>query len=81
MMLCKNMKAMFCKPDVDTDFFDIVTGVLQRDTLASYLLIICLDFILQMSIDLMKENDLTLEKTRSRRYPAKPLWMQTMQII
>ena len=38
-----------------------------------YLLIICLDCILRMSIDLMKENGFTLEKVRSRRYPAQTI--------
>ena len=33
--------------------FDIVAGVLQGDTLAPYLLIICLDYILQTSIDII----------------------------
>ena len=32
MMLYKNMKAMVHSPDRDTDFFDIVTGVWQGDT-------------------------------------------------
>ena len=40
----------------DTDYFDIVTGVLQGNTLALFLFIICLDSVLWMSIDLMKEN-------------------------
>ena len=37
MMLYKNTKEMVRLPDGDTNFFDIVTGILQRDTLASYL--------------------------------------------
>ena len=32
--------------DGDTDFFDIIAGVLQGDTLAPYLFIICLDYVL-----------------------------------
>ena len=48
--------------DSNTDFFDIVAGVLQRDTLETYLFIIYLDYILRMSIDLMKENGLILKK-------------------
>ena len=32
----KNTKAMARPSDGDTDFFDIVTGVFQRDTLAPY---------------------------------------------
>ena len=31
--------------DGDTDFFDIVSGVLQGDTLAPYLFIICFNSI------------------------------------
>ena len=42
-MLYKNRKAMVCSPDSDTDFLYIVTGSLQRDTLASNLFIISLD--------------------------------------
>ena len=37
MMVYKNMKAMVHLPDGDTDFFNIVTGVLQRHTLGLYL--------------------------------------------
>ena len=73
MTLYKNMKAMVCSLDEDTDFFEIVTGVLQGDTLYPYLLILCLDYILQTFIDLIKENSFTLEKARSRRYPAKTM--------
>ena len=58
MMLNKNMKVRVkvrvCSPDGDIDFFDIVAGVLQGDILAPYLFIICQDYILQTSIDLMK---------------------------
>ena len=43
MMLYKNTKVKVCSPDGDTDYFDIVAGVLQGDTLAPYLFIICLD--------------------------------------
>ena len=37
MILYKNTKVKIHLPDEDTDFFDIVTGVLQRDTFAPYL--------------------------------------------
>ena len=62
------MKAMVHSPDGNTDFFDIVTGVLQRDTLAPYLFILYLDYIPQMSIDLIKENGFKLKKAKSRNY-------------
>ena len=73
MMLHKNTKVKVCSQDGDTDFFDISTGVLQEDTLAPCLFIICLDYMLQTLIDLMKENDFTLAKARSRRYPAQAI--------
>ena len=50
------MKVKVCSPDGDTDFFDIVTDVLEGDTLALYLFIICQEYVLQMSIDLMKKK-------------------------
>ena len=53
--------------------FDIVAGVLQGDTLAPYLFIICFDYVLRTSIDLMKENGFKLAKERSRRYPAQTI--------
>ena len=66
MMLYKNTEVKFHSPDRDTDFFDIVAGVLQGDMLAPYMFIICLDYALQISIDLKKENGFTLVKARSR---------------
>ena len=59
-------------PDGDTDYFNIVAGVLQRDTLAPYLFIICLDYVLR-TIDKIKENGFKLSKERSRRYPTKTI--------
>ena len=73
MMLYKNMKIKLCSPDGDTDYFDIVAGVLQGDTLALYLFIICLDYVLRTSIDLMKENGFKLAKERSWRYPTQTI--------
>ena len=60
-------------PDEDTEYFDIVAGVLQGDTLAPYLFIICLDYVLRTSIDKIRENGFELTKKRSRRYPAKTI--------
>ena len=72
MMLNKNTK-MKVRSLNGTDFFDIVIGVLQGDTLAPYLFIICLDYVLRTPIVLMKENGLILKKVRSRRYPAQTI--------
>ena len=73
MMLYKNTKIKVRSPGGDTDFFDIVADVLQGDIFVPYLFIICLDYVLRTSIDLMKENGLTLEKAISRRYSARTI--------
>ena len=72
-ILYKNTKVKICSPDGDTEYFDIVAGVLQGDTLAPYLFIICLDYMLRTSIDKVWENGFELTKKRSRRYPAKTI--------
>ena len=64
MMLHCYTKAKVRSPDGDTDFFDIVTGILQGDTYAPYLFIICLDYVLRTSIGLIKENSFTLKKKK-----------------
>ena len=50
-ILYRNTKVKVLSPDGYTEYFDIVTGVLQGDTLAPYLFIICLDYVLRISID------------------------------
>ena len=72
MMLYRNTKVKVRSPDGYTDYFDNVAGVLQGDTLASYLFI-CLDYMLRTSIDKMKENGFKLTKERTRRYPAQTI--------
>ena len=42
-MLYRNTKIKVHLLDGDTDFFDIVAGVFQEETLAQNLFIICLD--------------------------------------
>ena len=73
MMLYRNTKVKVRSPDGDVDYFDIEAGVLQGDTLALYLFIVCLDYVLKISIDKIKENGFKLTKERSRRYPAKTI--------
>ena len=77
MMLYKNTKVKVRSQDGDTDYFNIVAGMLQGDTLAPYLFIICLDNVLRTSTDLMKENGFKLAKKRSRRYPAQTIRTRT----
>ena len=68
-----NTKVKVRSPDGDTEYFNIVAGVLQGDTLAPYLFIICLDNVLRTSIDNIRQNGIVLIKKRSRRYPAKTI--------
>ena len=71
MMLYRNRKVNVRSPDGDTDYFDIVEGVLQGDTLAPYLFIICLDHVLRTSIDKIKENGFKLTKGKKQKVPRK----------
>ena len=73
MMLYKNTKVKVSSLDGDTDYFDIVAGVLHCETLTPYLLIIYLEYVLRTSIDLMKENGLKLTKEKITRYPAQTI--------
>ena len=72
-MLYRNIKAKVCSPGGDTVYFDFLACVLQGDTLAPYLFIICLDDVLRTSIDKIKGNGFKLTKERSRMYPAKTI--------
>ena len=73
MILYKKMKVKVRSLDGDTDYFNIVACVPQGDTLARYFYIICLDYVLRMSIDIKKDNGLKLVKERSRKYPAQTI--------
>ena len=50
MILYRNTEVKVRSPDGDTEYFDIVAGVLQGVTLASYLFIICLTCLERRSI-------------------------------
>ena len=61
------IKTVVCSFDGFINFFDIVAGVLQGDTLVPYMFI-CLDYVLWTIIDLIKENGFILKKTRCSWY-------------
>ena len=61
---------MVRSPDGDTDFFDISAEFLHGDTLASYIFLICLDYVLRKALDKNNELGFTLAKRKSKRYPA-----------
>ena len=73
MMLYRNTKVKVQSPDGVTNYFNIIAGVLQGGTLALYLFVICLDYMLRTSIDKIKENGFKLTKERSRRYPTQTI--------
>ena len=73
MMLYRNTIVIVRFPDGDTDYFEIVAGVLQGHTLAPNLFIIYLDYVLRTSMDKMKENNFNLTKERSRKYPTQTI--------
>ena len=73
MMLYESTKAKVRSPDADKDFFDITTGILQGDTLETYLVIVCRDYVSRPFIDLINENGFSWTKARNRRYPMKTM--------
>ena len=72
-ILHRNTKVKVRSPDGDTEYFNIVAGVLQGDTIAPYLFIICIDYVLRTSIDKIRENGFELTKKRNWSYPAKTI--------
>ena len=71
------MKVKVRSPDGDTDYFDIVVGMLQGDTLGSYVFIICLDYMFRTSIDSMKANGFTPAKERKETEDTPRKLLQT----
>ena len=67
-ILYKDTMAQVLTPDGDTEFFENLAGVLQGDTLAPFLFIIALDYVLR---DATSESTigLTLTERQSRRHP------------
>ena len=58
-------------PGGETELFDIIAGVLQRDTLAPRLSVIVLDFALRMTID-GKEEELGFHLERRKKRRIRP---------
>ena len=66
-----NTKAKIVKFDGETDFFDIVAGVLQEDTLAPYLFIIAMGYCMVQTLAKHPDAGFTIKPGRSRR--VKPV--------
>ena len=53
-----------------TEIFKILAGVMHGDTLAPYMFIIVIDYIMSLVTDNVNDG-LTITPARSRRYPAE----------
>ena len=73
MILYRNIKVKVRSPDGNTNYFDIVAGVLQGDTLAPYLFIICLNDVLRTSIDKIKKTVSSWQRSEAESTPQKQL--------
>ena len=62
MILYQETRSMV-RSDGDTPYFEITTGVLQGDTLAHFLFIIFLYYVLRKSLDDNKHLGITITKT------------------
>ena len=69
-ILHRNTKVKVRSPDGDTEYFDIVAGVLQGDTLAPYLFIICLDSVLEHRL-IKSERTTRADKEKKEKAPRK----------
>ena len=63
--------AKVLSPDGETDFFEILAGVLQGDTLAPFLFVIVIDYVLRTAVEGYEHLGLTLSEGRSARLPRK----------
>ena len=68
-----NTEATVITPDGETEFFEITAGVLQGDTLAPFIFIIVLDYILRLSLSNLNDRGLQIQPRRSQRYRAQHL--------
>ena len=62
-------QAKVLSPDGETDYFEILAGVLQGDTLAPYLFIIAIDYVMRNCI--VEELGFTLNQGHAARRPRK----------
>lgn len=66
--LYEDTRAKVLSPDGETDYFEILAGVLQGDTLAPYLFAIVIDYVMRRAIgDRAHELGFTLYPRKSRR--------------
>ena len=69
-VLYTNTSSTIMTPDGETEPIDIMAGILQGDTLAPFLFIMVLDYVLRKSLDLNNTKGLQLHPRKSSRHPA-----------
>ena len=70
-IMYENATCVVQSPDGTTEPFTTYQGVLQGDTLAPYLFVIVVDYILRQSVDNIHTNGITIKKGTSRRHPSQ----------
>ena len=66
-----NTNGKVLSPDGETEFFEILAGVLQGDTLAPFLFVIVIDYVLRTAVDGHEHLGFRLSEGRSARLPRK----------
>ena len=69
-VLYTDTSATILTPDGETEAFSILAGILQGDTLAPFLFILVVDYILRMSVDKISTKGYELRARQSSRHPA-----------
>ena len=69
-LLYTDTKSSVQTPDGETDTFPIEAGILQGDTLAPFLFILVVDYIMRVSVDKIQNSGFLLHRRRGPRNPA-----------
>ena len=73
-VIYEDSSAVVITPDGETSSFQILAGVLQGDTLAPFLFIVVLDYVMRHALEnISLDTGIVLEERRSRRHPETRL--------
>ena len=81
MMLYRNTKVKVCSPNGDTHYFDIVAGLQQGNTLAPYLFVICIDYVLRTSTDKIKKKRFQANKGKKQKVPCTNNYRRRLALL
>ena len=74
MTIYKNSRSRVLLNDKQSKEFEITTGVLQGDTLAPFLFIICIDYVLKRAEQQLPKAGFTTQPRKSSREPEGKLF-------